>query len=294
MNSQALIQATEQSPRLAQKTKDNYLAVIRDFLEFSRTSHLDPKYAARAWVEALSTRGLEVSSISTMVKALKSAAGRYAALTGDLDFTQGLEAPRKVRKIIPGKALTVEEVARLLKTCEGPNIRDQRDRAIFGLILYSGLRRNGVKRLDVDDLDRRKGLMKVYLKGDHEFEAPILSPMIEYLEPWMDRLRKLERPDRSLFCSLSPKNPPGKAGGRLSYSSYQKIFSRRGREADIVPLGAHRLRHTFVTHALRRGWQDWQIATVSGHSMDSRIIPNTYKDLTVLRGELPNDLYNSN
>ena len=94
---------------------------------------------------------------------------RYLKQSGDLirDPSGEVEYIR-VPLRLPKDALSLREVKRFLKIPDEHTERGFRDRTILELFYSTGLRRQELLSLKVQDLDLEEGLLRVIGKGDKE------------------------------------------------------------------------------------------------------------------------------
>jgi len=131
-----------------------------------------------------------------------------------------------------------------------------RDHALLELLYASGLRVAECCGLDLDDVDRRGGAVRVMGKGGKERVVPAGDAALGALEAWLS-VRGEGR--GALFTNLR--------GGRLGTRSVHRIVKRRARAAGIDRrVTPHTLRHTFATHLLGEGADLRLIQELLGHS----------------------------
>ena len=75
----------------------------------------------------------------------------------------GMQHP-KVPETMP-KVISDDQVAALLKVCEGPSFRQRRDRAILGIMVDTGCRRAEVAGMTLDAIDLDQQTVRVTGKG---------------------------------------------------------------------------------------------------------------------------------
>ena len=139
------------------------------------------------------------------------------------------------------------------------SFRTDRDRAIAGLMLFSGLRSAEVLGLDVSDVDIGRGWVRVIGKGDKERRVPLDPDVASLVQTYL----LAERPEtaaRRLF--VVAKGPH--RGRPLSAEGLRRVF-RYHREIAGVPAGhPHALRHSFGT-ALNSGCSLQSLMAMLGH-----------------------------
>ena len=124
------------------------------------------------------------------------------------------------------------------------------------MLYATGLRVAECCGLDLDDVDRRGGAVRVMGKGGKERVVPAGDAALEALDAWLS-VRGEGR--GALFT-----NP---RGSRLSTRGVHRIVKRRARAAGIDRrVSPHTLRHTFATHMLGEGADLRLIQELLGHS----------------------------
>jgi len=169
--------------------------------------------------------------------ARRSARGERAGLLGHLNRPK------------PRSKLRVREPRRLPRGLDPRETRDllgsfrtDRDRAIAGLMLLSGLRSAEVLGLNVRDVDVARGWARVIGKGDKERRVPVDPDVAGLIQTYLLAERP-ETGERAMFVVLKGPN----RGQRLTAAGLRRVF-RYHRELAGVPAGhPHALRHTFGT-----------------------------------------------
>lgn len=135
------------------------------------------------------------------------------------------------------KYLSQNEVRRLFYV-----ITDKRDRALFGLIYYYGLRVSEVPLLILDSVDMKNRRIRLQrLRGGVTAEKVLWSS-----------------PARLLRVYLRVRIPKGLAlftgrQGPLKRRTIQYLFSKYAQEANLPFRNVHALRHSIAIHTLDRG-----------------------------------------
>ena len=159
------------------------------------------------------------------------------------------------------KALTGEEVQRVLSLCESETDVAVRDHAVLVLLARLGLRAGEVAALEIEHLRWSEGeLVVVPGKSGRERLLPLSDEVGRTLVAYLQR--RPQSDDRRVFrCALVPNRP-------LSASSVSAIAGRYLRRAGLPTgyCGAHVLRHTVATQMVRRGVSFKQVADVLGHA----------------------------
>lgn len=161
------------------------------------------------------------------------------------------------------KALSAEDVTKIIEAAGGAAPREQRDRAILELLYGAGLRVSELVRLDVDDVDLDERTIRCIGKGEKERIVPVGVPAAEavgrYLRDGRRELASASRPTHALFLRVG--------GGRLSRQSawrcVKRYAARVNPKARVFP---HALRHSFATHLVAGGADVRVVQEALGHA----------------------------
>ncbi|MBW2456505.1 MAG: site-specific tyrosine recombinase XerD [Deltaproteobacteria bacterium] len=166
----------------------------------------------------------------------------------------------KVSRRLP-QTLTAEEVLRLLEAPAGATPRGRRDRAMLHLMYAAGLRVSELCHLDLADVDRRRGVVRAFGKGNKRRLVPVGEHAIAALETYLvDRAQHRYAPSSAVLF-LSPR---GKA---LTRQAFFKAVRTYARAVGIrKPVSPHKLRHSFATHLLEGGADLRSVQAMLGHS----------------------------
>jgi tyrosine recombinase XerC len=233
------------------------LAEFRAFLSREGIGDLadaDPR-AIRAWLVLLHDRKLAKSSIARKLATVRSCF-RYLARLGVVEFNPARQVRSpKLPKRLPS-FLPKDESKGLLDAETERSEAGLRDHALLELLYATGLRVAECCGLDLDDVDRRRGAVRVMGKGGKERVVPAGDAALGALDAWLS-VRGEE--SGALFTNLR--------GGRLGTRSVHRIVKCRARAAGIDRrVTPHTLRHTFATHMLGEGADLRLIQELLGHS----------------------------
>jgi site-specific recombinase XerD len=196
-----------------------------------------------------------VSPVPRGREARQTARGERSGLLGHL----ARPAPRSGLRVreprrLP-RGLDRGEVAALLAS-----FASVRDRAIAGLMLFSGLRSCEVLGLEVGDVDIARGWVRVLGKGEKERRVPVDRDVAASIQTYL----LAERPEtdsRALF--VVAKGPT--RGRPLTAAGLRSVF-RYHRARARVPAGhPHALRHTFGTALAEAGVDLAVLQELMGH-----------------------------
>jgi integrase/recombinase XerD len=171
---------------------------------------------------------------------------------------------------LPGrlpKALTEDEIGRLLATVQAGDPQSRRDRALLELLYGTGARISEAVGLDLSDLAGGEGLIRLYGKGSKERIVPVGKMCAEALEDWLGELgrgalepARWRRRDDSAAVFLNLR------GGRLTRQGAFAVVAGRARQAAIArPVSPHALRHSCATHMLAHGADIRVVQELLGH-----------------------------
>jgi integrase/recombinase XerC len=191
-----------------------------------------------------------------------AAPGERAGLLGHLARPKprsGLRV-RQPRRLPRG--LDQTETAALLGS-----FRTVRDRAIAGLMLFSGLRSAEVLGLKVRDVDIGRGWVRVVGKGDKERRVPLDRQVAGLIQAYL----LAERPETTSAALFVVAKGPSR-GRPLTPAGLRTVF-RYHRQRAGVPAGhPHALRHSFGTALAEAGVDLAVLQQLLGHDhVDSAV-----------------------
>jgi site-specific recombinase XerD len=247
-----------------------YIADARAFLvdwvdaSGSRLREISASEVTRFVVQQCAYRG--VGSMKILVTVLRSLL-RFLLLDGAIqaDLTGAVPAVAGWRGSHLPRGITSEKAQALLASCDRPQyapgwprtdrssgVRPQldtppaasrRDRAILLLLLRLGLRAVEVARLQLDDVDWRRGEVVVRGKGRRDERLPLPGDVGEAIVAYL----RHDRPSvagRSLFMNVRVPYSP-----MTAQAVKDAVRSAAGR-AGLSEVSAHRLRHTAAADML--------------------------------------------
>jgi integrase/recombinase XerD len=173
---------------------------------------------------------------------------------------ENLSLPRRWKRL--PKALTDEEIQKILapETPESPE--NLCDRAILELAYASGLRLSELKNLRLEQLHLEAGFINVIGKGNKERVVPVGKKAIEALTRYLDAARpKLVTPKSPASVFLTKRGTPF-----ASVTLWLRIKNRVRRAGISRNITPHMLRHSFATHLLEHGADLRVIQELLGHA----------------------------
>lgn len=203
---------------------------------------------------------------SSVARALAAARGWHRYLLAEgvtaADPSRDVHPPRQAKRL--PKALGIDQVAALLDAAgDETRPRGLRDRALLEFLYATGARISEAVGLDVDDIDRAAGLVRLFGKGSKERLVPVGSFACAAIDAYLVRgrpaLAAVGRGSAALFLNVR--------GGRLSrQSAWQVLRDAAGRAGITEPVSPHTLRHSFATHLLQGGADVRTVQELLGHA----------------------------
>lgn len=153
------------------------------------------------------------------------------------------------------RGLDRKEVQALLAS-----FQTDRDRAMAGLMLFSGLRSAEVLGLAVTDVDIGRGWVRVIGKGDKERRVP-LDPDVAFLIQAYLLAERPETTEAKLF--VVAKGPH--RGRPLRAEGLRRVFRYHRDRAGVIAGHPHALRHSFGTALAEAGTDVAVMQALMGH-----------------------------
>lgn len=247
--------ALESQPK-SPRTVETYLEALRRLDAFLERSEL-PRLAARVRRDDLEAFIAGVQRTQSPATAL----ARYRALqsffrwceeAGEVERSPMAEMrPPVVSRFPAGRpdaapAIPEDAVDRLLAACAGRDFRDLRDLAIVRLFVDTGLRRNELATLRVEDVNLPGRSLAVAGKGGATRTVPLTPTTSRAIERYL-RAGRSGHPNGG-----SPALWLGHGGPMTGNGIYQAIEARALR-AGLERIGPDQLRQTFTQPKVRGG-----------------------------------------
>lgn len=140
------------------------------------------------------------------------------------------------------------------------SFRTHRDRAIGGLMVFSGLRTAEVLGLSVDDVDVGRGWVRVIGKGDKERRVPLDPDVASLIQTYL----LVERPETDV-ASLFVVAKGAHRGRPLTAAGLRTVFRYHRGKAGVPAGHPHALRHSFGTALAEAGVDLPVIQALMGH-----------------------------
>jgi len=176
-----------------------------------------------------------------------------------------IEGPKVAKKA--KSFFSNEELARLLRTCQGSSLADRRDTAIMRVLIDTGLRVSGLANLHYDSADedhndvflaQRK--LRIRLKGGDETWVPIGRKAAAALDGYIRvRARHTQASSPWLWLGVQGHNT-----AHMTDSGIRDMVGRRGRQAGIQNVHPHRFRRSFADKWLESGGSTDDLMHITG------------------------------
>ena len=193
------------------------------------------------------------------------------------DPSTRLRPPKQAQRL--PKALTIDQVERLLDAPERDTVTGVRDRALLELLYATGARVSEVVQLDVDDVSNGE-VLRVRGKGSKERIVPVGSYARAALDAYLTRAR----PELSRRGKATPRLFLGARGAPLSrQSAWLVIQDAAGRAGLTAHVSPHTMRHSFATHLLQGGADVRVVQELLGHASVATTQIYTHVSVDALR-----------
>jgi len=149
-----------------------------------------------------------------------------------------------------------EDIAAILKACQGQDFVARRDMALLRLMIDTGLRRSEAAGLTLDDVDLKNQTVRVLGKGNRVRVVPIGQKTTRDLDRYL-RIRN------SHYAASRPALWLGKKGPMGGSAVYQ-ILQTRAKQAGIEHIHPHMLRHAFANEWLSHDGLEGDLMTLAG------------------------------
>ena len=202
----------------------------------------------RAFLADLSEKKYSLATMARKIATLRSFHKwmEKTGLTTSNPMTM-IRSPKQPKRL--PKAITVDQIERLLAAPDAEDLLGSRDRAILESLYATGMRVSEVVGLNRGDVVFDAGSESVSLrgKGKRERIVPLNPKAVESVQNYLAKL------DSERTVGRTPTSPlfVNKNGTRLSTRSVRrkvaKYLVQAGLDPDISP---HTIRHSFATHLL--------------------------------------------
>jgi site-specific recombinase XerD len=264
---------------LAESTIETRVNGAGRFLEWWLATHPSGELAAMTGGDVLDfirERELSHTQISDLRQLCRYLQGEGLVAT---DLSRGIPSRRRVRLACEPKHIAWKDIERLLKAADVTDPVGLRDRAVVMLSAHLGLRNCEIRHLLLDDLDWRRGSLRVIeSKGGKSRELPLSAPVGEVLAEYI-RYGRPCSPRREVF--LRHRAPGGVLGSPGAVSAIIRRLALRAGVA-LPESGKNVLRHSLATYLVNREVSIKEISDLLGHASIDTTAIYTLVDMTTL------------
>jgi integrase/recombinase XerD len=243
--------------KYAQGKGVEHVADVTGSIIFAFQKHLACSNDARGNLNSVNGRNKYVTVVKGFFRHLKHE-GYIAHNPAD-----DVEYAREAKKL-PRAILTTKEVKKLLRQPDTQSVLGFRDRTILEVFYTTGIRRQELLQLTIEDIDLDSGLIVIREgKGKKDRVVPVGKIACRYLESYINGIRpELARPDpgsRVLFLS--------RVGRQMDPSTVKHLISKYAKAAGIPhSVTPHTFRHTCATHMIRNRANIRHVQELLGHN----------------------------
>jgi integrase/recombinase XerD len=234
------------------------------FLEFQKSNssptELSPVILREfiSWVHEL---GMSARSQSRVISGIK-AFYKFLLLTDrlDKDPSELLESPKIGRKL--PEVLSTVEIDKMLGAIDQSKPDGRRNKAMLETLYSCGLRVSELINLQISNIFKKDGFIKVVGKGNKERLVPISDKAINEINNYL--------PDRHSLSKIDKKDADilflNRRGRRLSRVMIFIIIKGLAEKVEIKKkISPHTFRHSFATHLVEGGADLRAVQEMLGH-----------------------------
>lgn len=232
----------------------------------------------RGWITSLLENGDTSRTVNRKMSSLKSYYG-FMLRIGEITVSPAAAFKSlKVSKTIQ-VPFSTEEVLKLLDTSYNTrNFEESRDFLMIELFYATGIRREELINIKLNDISLESQTIKVLGKRNKERIVPLVSSIIKHISQYLVLRDEFAVPNiEELFITTKGK----KIYPSLVYRVIKSYFSKVSMKVKISP---HVLRHTFATHLLDHGADLNVVKELLGHASLSSTQIYTHSSMATLKG----------
>lgn len=216
-----------------------------------------PYSIIRDWIINLSEKKLSALTINRKISSLSKFYDFLIKIqeikSSPLQNHKRLKVQKKI--IIP---FSEDEVLRVIDVFSN-NFEGKRNLLIVDMLYSTGIRREELINIKINDLQLNQNLIKVLGKRNKERLVPLIINLKKRIENYLKYRKEIKTNFPFLFITKNGK----KIGPSLVYRVVKNYFSKVSSKVKTSP---HVLRHSFATHMLNNGADINSIKEIMGHS----------------------------
>ena len=249
-------------------TQKTYDKAVQNFVGYMKSNSIaqpqrEDIISYRDWLLA---DGYKVSSVRLYMTICKKFFRWLSSRRIYPNVADGVKLPAMPSDEHARDALTLEESKAAISSFKGTSEKDLRDKAIMALMLNCGLRSIEIVRLDVGDIEKRRGQWFIKVHGKARAgktdSVQISSALKKLVDDYLN-VRAGVKKGTPLFVSTANRN----CGARLETQSVsrlaKRVFAKIGIESDRVT--CHSCRHSAATLMLQAGVPIRQVQKILRH-----------------------------
>ena len=216
-----------------------------------------PYSTIRDWIINLSEKKLSALTINRKISSLSKFYDFLIKIqeikSSPLQNHKRLKVQKKI--IIP---FSEDEVLKVIDVFSN-DFEGKRNLLIVDMLYSTGIRRDELINIKINDLQLNQNLIKVLGKRNKERLVPLIINLKKRIEEYLKHRKEIKTNFPFLFITKTGK----KIGPSLVYRVVKNYFSKVSSKVKTSP---HVLRHSFATHMLNNGADINSIKEIMGHS----------------------------
>ena len=216
-----------------------------------------PYSIIRDWIINLSEKKLSALTINRKISSLSKFYDFLIKIqeikSSPLQNHKRLKVQKKI--IIP---FSEDEVLKVIDVFSN-DFEGKRNLLIVDMLYSTGIRRDELINIKINDLQLNQNLIKVLGKRNKERLVPLIIDLKKRIEEYLKYRKEIKTNFPFLFITKTGK----KIGPSLVYRVVKNYFSKVSSKVKTSP---HVLRHSFATHMLNNGADINSIKEIMGHS----------------------------
>lgn len=167
-------------------------------------------------------------------------------------------------RVDKGRALSGNEVTRMLKEFEGDDLKSIRNRALFLVLVELGLRRAEASRLKINNINFEEQVIQLITKGNKERRVYMTPSVYQALSKLVIAHPLRHNSDAPLFFRIHKGNPvnPEK---HLHERSINRLMEEERIKAGVSKFTPHDLRRSLATNLLDHDVDISTVQSIMGH-----------------------------
>lgn len=246
--------------RKSPKTVSTYLKNLGQFLKWCEETGAEPALDRRtvtAYIASVVDTRTGATGRTRLVALRSLARWMLAEEEIERDETVSIKPPKLEEHLV--EPFTPEELAAIVRACEGRRLMDRRDLAIVRILVDCGGRASEIVDMHLDEVDMLGGVATVHGKGGKDRLVPLGDRTCQAVDRYI-RMRR-QHP-----LAASARLWLGQRGDSFGYAALWKTLKMRADAAGVENCHPHRFRHSFADRWLEAGGSEGGLMSVAGWS----------------------------